>query len=103
MRRDDTFAVGTRVELDVELTSGNVVIRAGESGSVKVSVDSSNADSFEVTQLGDTISVRQRRRSNARISIDVPIGTDASVKGTSVDLSTRGALGTLRIDRKSVV
>lgn len=97
MRREETFAVGQHVELDVELTSGTVVLRAGESGSVRVSVDSSNADLFDVTQHSDGIAVRQRRRSNARIFIDAPIGTDASVKGTSVDLNARGALGTLRM------
>jgi len=98
MRRSETFSVGQRVDLEVELTAGTVALRAGVLGIVEVSIDSSMADSFDVSQLGDSISVRQGRRGrSARLVIDVPTGSDVVLKGVSVDVSCRGALGDLRV------
>ena len=44
MRRDHTFAVGGHVVIDVELPAGSVLLTAGESGTVAVSVDGSAPD-----------------------------------------------------------
>lgn len=97
MRRDERFTVQGHAQVDLELTAGNITVRAAESGSVLVSVDASGSADLEISQMGDTIAVRQGRRSrNARIVVDVPVGTDVSVKGVSVQVSARGALGSLR-------
>jgi DUF4097 and DUF4098 domain-containing protein YvlB len=98
MRRNETFAVTQRIDLDIHVTAGSVVVRSGELGTVEVSVDSPTAESFDISQLGDSVFVRQGRRGrSARVVVDVPTGTDVAVKGTSVDVSCRGALGSLQV------
>lgn len=98
MRRDETFTVEQHAVLDVELPSGNVLVRSGGAGKVIVSIEASHADSVDVGQLADTISIRAGRRSrSARIVVDAPTGTDVNVKGASVDVVGRGALGALRV------
>lgn len=98
MRRDQSFVVGQHVVVDIELPSGGVVLTAGQSGAVSVSVDSSSPDALDITQVGDSITIRARRRGrSARLAIDVPVGTDVNVKGASLDVVARGALGALRV------
>ena len=98
MRRDQTFAVGQHVALDIELPAGSVLLTAGESGTVSVSVDGSTPDAVDITQIGDSIAIRAKRRGrSARLAVAVPVGTDVHVKGASVDIVARGALGALRV------
>ena len=98
MRQDQSFAVGQHVVLDIELHGGSVLLTAGESGTVSVAVDGSTPDTLDITQVGDNIAIRATRRSrSARLAVDVPVGTDVSVKGASVDVVARGALGALRV------
>ena len=98
MRHDQSFAVGPHVVLDIELHGGSVLLTAGQSGTVSVAVDGSTPDTLDITQIGDSIVIRATRRSrSARLVVDVPVGTDVSVKGASVDVVARGALGALRV------
>ena len=98
MRQDQSFAVGQHVVLDIELHGGSVLLTAGQSGTVSVAVDGSTPDTLDITQIGDSIAIRATRRSrSARLVVDVPVGTDVSVKGASVDVVARGALGALRV------
>jgi DUF4097 and DUF4098 domain-containing protein YvlB len=102
VRRDETFTVGEHVLLDVELPGGDILLRSGVSGAVSISIEASAADSFDVGQLGDCISIRASRRSrSARLVVDVPTGTDVTVKGASVDVAAPGALGALRVQSAS--
>lgn len=97
MRRDERFTVIDHVHIDVELAAGSVLVRTAAAGAVTVSVDAANADDFAIAFLGDTVVVHQGRRSrSARLVIEVPTGSDVSLKGASVDVSARGALGALR-------
>src|SRR5262245_61171905 len=96
--RDQSFAVGQHVVLDIELPGGNVLLTAARNGTVSVSADGGVPDTFDITQFGDNISIRAKRRGrSARLAVDVPVGTDVSVKGASVDVVARGALGALRV------
>lgn len=98
MRRDESFAVGQHVVLEVELPAGSILLRTGPAGVVAVSVDSSAADAFEVGQIGDNVFVRATRRARSgRLVVGVPTGTDVDIKGASVDLTAQGALGTMRV------
>jgi hypothetical protein len=98
VRRDQSFVVGQHVVLDIELPSGSVLFTAGQSGAVSVAVDGSTPDTLDITQIGDNIAIRATRRSrSARLAVDVPVGSDVSVKGASVDVVARGALGLLRV------
>src|SRR4051812_35462401 len=95
--RDRSFTVGQHPVVTVELPSGSVLVTAGESGTVALSVDGSTPDAFEISQVGDSVAIRAKRRGrSARVAIDVPVGTDVNVKGASVDVVARGALGALR-------
>lgn len=98
MRRDHTFTVGQDVVVDIELPAGSVSLAAAESGVVSVSVDGSSSDALDMTQIGDSITIRAKRRGrSARLAIEVPVGTDVDIKGSSVDVVARGALGALRV------
>lgn len=98
MRRDETFTAHDHTVIEVELRSGSILVRAGTSGRVDVSIDSSTADHVDVGQVGDRISIRAARRGRSgKIAVDVPVGTDVHVKGASVEVAGRGALGTLRV------
>ncbi|MCU1365274.1 MAG: hypothetical protein JWN39_913 [Ilumatobacteraceae bacterium] len=97
MRRDERFTVGGHAQIEIELAGGSVTMRASESGSVSVQVESSGSSDIDLSQIGDTIAIRQGRRGrSARIAIDAPVGTDLWVRGSSIDVSTHGALGVVR-------
>jgi DUF4097 and DUF4098 domain-containing protein YvlB len=94
----ESYTVGQHVVVEIDLRAGSVLVTAASSGTVWVSVDGSTPDTLDITQLGDTIAIRATRRSrSARIAVDVPVGTDVTVKGASVDVVARGALGALRV------
>ena len=98
MRRDESFEVDQHVVIDIDLPAGNILVRAGASGVVSVAIDASTPESMEVAQIGDNITIRAGRRSrSARIAVDAPVGTDVTIKGASVDVAARGALGALRL------
>jgi hypothetical protein len=98
VRREESFAVEGHVAISVEVPAGSLLLRAGAPGVVAVSIDSGGADAFEVSQLGDSIAIRSGRQGrSARMVIDAPVGSDADVKGASLDVSTRGPLGALRV------
>ena len=49
-------------------------------------------------KIGDSIAIRAKRRGrSARLAVDVPVGTDVNIKGASLDVAARGALGALRV------
>jgi DUF4097 and DUF4098 domain-containing protein YvlB len=96
--RDQSFAVAQHVVLDIELPGGSVLLTGARSGTVSVSVDGSTPDTLDISQVGDHIAIRATRRSrSARLAVEVPVGTDVTVKGASVDVVARGALGALRV------
>ncbi len=98
MRRDESFQVGQHALVEIDLPAGSVLVRAAASGVVTVAIDTSVPESVDVVQLGDDISIRAgRRRRSARIAVDAPVGTDVTVRGASVEVVGRGALGILRV------
>ena len=45
-----------------------------------------------------SIAIRAKRRGrSARLAVDVPVGSDVNIKGASLDVAARGALGALRV------
>ncbi len=76
--------------------------RAGAAGEVAVTVDANHAEQFDVSQLGDTISVRPpsgwlSRGGKAHVSVVVPIRTDMTVNVSTAEVNLRGELGALRV------
>src|SRR6478735_10464816 len=60
VRRDESFTLEQHAIVEIELAAGGVVIRAGATGVVKVSIDSSAPDGVEIAQVGDDISIRAK-------------------------------------------
>ncbi|MCU1393309.1 MAG: uncharacterized protein JWM34_1737 [Ilumatobacteraceae bacterium] len=97
MRRDERFSVEGHVAIEIDLASGNVTVQAGASGVVSISAEMNGSGDVDVSRMGDMINVRQSRKNRSgRVMIDAPVGTDVTVRGTSVQVSARGALGMLR-------
>lgn len=101
MRRDEQFEVGERANLDVDVATGSLQVRVGDSSMIKVSVDSAGADEMEISQIGDTVSVRESSRwlsrsRSARVVVEVPIRADIAIRGASLDITLSGTLGGVR-------
>ncbi len=101
MRRDEQFSVGERSLLDVDVGSGNLQVQVGQTGAIKVTIDAPTPDEFDVTQIGDTVSIsentrwRSRHRS-VRIVVEVPLRADLTIKAASCDVALRGTYGGVR-------
>lgn len=101
VRRED-FEVGDRPQLDLDVKSGNVTVRAGSAGTATVTVDGSDVDDWNINQMGATITVQSPRGRiwggrSARVHVEVPAGADASIKTASADVSITGTLGSTRV------
>lgn len=102
MRRDEHFQVGERAHLAVDIPSGDLQVVVAESGLVRISIDASNVDGFEIVQIGDTVTVSENARwlsrsRGVRIVAEVPHRCDVTVKSASAGMNMRGALGTVRV------
>ena len=91
---DDTFDVGSEVELVVKTTNVAVRVKAGEDRKVRVQADLSpeQAAGYKVTQVGDTINVVVRERGRSvfgRLFDSSGGGIDVTVpRQTSLDITT---------------
>lgn len=100
--RREEFDLGERPQLDLDVKAGNVTVRAGSDGSATVSVDGSDVDDWNITQMGGTITVQAPRGRmwggrSARVHVDLPAGADASIQTASAAVSLSGSLGSARI------
>ncbi|MBI4885348.1 MAG: DUF4097 family beta strand repeat protein [Actinobacteria bacterium] len=101
-QRTEQFQVGERTSLDIEVRTGAVEVRAGAAGRASAALDGDRADEWDVTQLGDSLSIQpaDRRGSRARtirVLVEVPIGSDVEVRTVSADVTLGGSLGTARV------
>jgi DUF4097 and DUF4098 domain-containing protein YvlB len=103
MRRDEQFDVGEHAHLDVDVPSGVLQVIAGSgAGTIRVAVDASNVDGFEITRMGDTVAIAESARwlsrsRNVRIAVEVPAGTDVTARSASGEMSLRGRFGAVRL------
>jgi len=102
VRRDESFTVGQQARVEINVPAGTIQVNAGEPGTISVLIDAADANDFEVTQMGDVVSVRQPSRWLARgrgvqVIVRVPSGSDVNVNGASADVKLRGALGVARL------
>ncbi|MDJ0767792.1 MAG: DUF4097 family beta strand repeat-containing protein [Ilumatobacter sp.] len=103
MLRREEFHVSGPASLDVHSRSGSVEVRVGAAGRVVVTIDGGSADSWEVVQVGDSVSVRPGGRGggwrsrSTRVHVDVPEGCDVDVSTASADVVGVGDLGDLRV------
>jgi hypothetical protein len=101
VRRDERFTVAGRARLDVNVPTGSIQVHAGDDGVVEVSIESTDTDQFEVTCIGNSVSVVQpsrwlMRSTTTRVVIRVPRLSDVEVRSASGDVELRGTLGAVR-------
>lgn len=102
MRRTENLSVsGGRTTLTIDTVAGTVEVRAATADTVRVTLDTDHPDEWEVSQLGDVVSVRAPRRRlrsrSAKLYVEAPPGSHVEVNGASADVSLVGELGDSRI------
>lgn len=108
MRRTETFTSWTgattanRTTVTIDLPSGTIEVRGVETNTVTVHLDTDQPAEWEVSQFGDTVSVRAPRRRglrlrSAKVAVETPIGTHVDINSASADVTLTGALGEVRV------
>jgi DUF4097 and DUF4098 domain-containing protein YvlB len=108
MRRTETFTswtgatTGNHTMLTIELPSGSVEVRSVESSALTVHLDTDQPDEWEVSQFGDSVSVRAPRRRglrsrSAKVYVEAPTGTHVDINAASADIALSGTLGEVRV------
>lgn len=97
--RVETFQVGQTVRVVAKTRSGDIRVLAGDPGSVLIAIDG-NADSFEINQTGDVITVESRRRgligSSSDVTLTVPAVAVVDLSCSSGDIDVQGEIGELK-------
>ncbi len=102
MRRREEFTVGARASVDIGVKSGTVEVRTGSAGTGRVSMDGDGTDEWDITQLGDSISVKSAgrrgwRSRSVRLLVEVPERSDVDITTVSADVTLIGEFGAVRI------
>jgi DUF4097 and DUF4098 domain-containing protein YvlB len=100
--RQEHWSVGERPSVDLRVPSGSVEVRNGAAGQVELSLDSSSADEFEVSAVGDMIVVRHPSRwtmrgRSCRLVLTVPAGSDVAAETASAEVRMSGTFGAVRV------
>ena len=107
-RRDTTFSIDASATVEVVSRSGDITIRSGQAGRVRVLQDSD--DRVLVSGSGRALRIESgstRNRSSDDMEIEVPRGTimlvrtqngDISVQGTGADVEVRSTSGDIQVE-----
>jgi DUF4097 and DUF4098 domain-containing protein YvlB len=98
--RRETFEVGGRPGIEVNLPSGDVVFLPGEKGTVEFLIEARHADDLVVERRGGRIVLRTSDRSVSRwdsfdVTVRTPAGADLEVRAASADVDVQVALRSL--------
>ena len=93
---DREFNVGDSPSVKVRIKSGRVRVAPGESGMVRVLVDTGDP-TFEVTQRGDAIVAAGERSGRAEVTVHAPPMIDLDVATASGDITVIPAVSRLDI------
>lgn len=101
MRREERFEVGELARVEIDVPTGSVQARSGAAGMVEVVVDAGSAEQFEISRLGDAVTVRApsgwfARGGRANVSLVVPVRTDVAINVATAEVNLRGELGAVR-------
>lgn len=99
--RIEQFEVGRSVRITATTRSGDIIVLPGSDGIVKVAIDGSGAERFDIEQLGDLIVVEPRskgrlRTSSADVVLTVPPGASLELAGASGDIRVQAEVATVR-------
>ena len=109
--RQETFTVSAAADLNISLPSGKVAIRNGAADTIDVSISGRRADEFEVSNVGNSVSVRLDGRgfgsASHHLEIAVPTDCRVDISSASADcdvqtvaqLDVRIASGDVRVTR----
>lgn len=106
MNRHEEFSVGDRPSVAIDVRTGSVEVRSAAAGRIAVALDGPDVDRWDVTQLGDSISITPATRSGwrsraTRVLVDVPAGADVEVRSATADVALSGEFGATRIKTAS--
>lgn len=98
--RRETFEVGERPGLELNLPSGDAMFLPGEPGRVEVLVNGHLAEEFLVEQVGGKVLLRtpegwRSRWNSFDVTVRVPPGADLEVRVASADVGVKVDLGSL--------
>ena len=101
MRRDERFEVGELARVEIDVPTGSVQVRTGVVGVIEVVVAAASAEQFEISRLGDAVTVRApsgwfARGGKADVSLVVPARTDLAINVATAEINLRGELGAVR-------
>lgn len=96
------FEVGATGRFEIDIAAGEVRMRNGSPGVLEVTVEANDASQIEVSQIGDTVSVRKPwgwsgRRRQVVVTAEVPAGTEVTVSSASANIRLEGTYGTTRL------
>jgi hypothetical protein len=102
MNRHEQWSVGEQPSLDIGVPVGLVEVRTGDAGIIQLTLESAAAADFEISCIGDRVSVRHPSRwsmrgRNCRLVVTVPAGTDVTVDAASAEVRLSGRLGAVRV------
>lgn len=100
---DTTLAVRGRPRLAVSNTSGEIRVRVGAAGRIRV-VAEYERSRIEIDETATRITVRavpRGRSSDARFDITVPSGTVLELSGVSTDMDVGGVCGEITVNTVS--
>lgn len=106
MSRNETWQVGERASLDIRVPVGTIEVYAGDAGVIQLTIDSTDADDFEIYKNGDRVSVRHpsrwgRRGRHTRLVAHVPADADVEVGSSSGEVRMVGRFGVVRVHTAS--
>ena len=106
MSRHEEFTVGDRPAASIEIRSGALEVRTGGDRRVRISLDGPDVDQWDITQLGDSVTVEPPSRGgwrsrSTRVLVEVPVGADVDVRSASADITLSGEFGATRIKSAS--
>ncbi len=108
MRRTETFTswsgftTGNHTSLTIDLPSGTIEVRSVDTASLTVHLDTDQPADWDISQFGDTVSVRAPRRRglrlrSAKLFVEAPTGTHLDINAASADITLSGTLGEVRV------
>ena len=100
-----TFEVPGTPRVVLTIASGSIEIVEGAPGAIRLQIDGARESELEITQVGETISVRRShsplRSSSTRIRAEVPAGTETRLKVASARVDGSARLGYCEVDTAS--